>query len=162
MVSRPPDVNFRSADLTFNDPMTEDLKIHIYPERLRLGGARQSRAHADPARARAMVGAREAHVVRRVHEDELVGGGAQGRSVIPGADFPGRRSESSGPDLPRSAIRASSSGRSCGISAAWSCAMRRSSTSRSRRDGKPIPVPDQWRTLFSPWDEDAADAQRAK
>ena len=22
-------------------------------------------------------------------------------------------------------------------------------------DGKPIPVPDQWRTLFSPWEEDA-------
>ena len=23
-------------------------------------------------------------------------------------------------------------------------------------DGKPIPVPDQWRTLFSPWEEPAA------
>jgi YbgC/YbaW family acyl-CoA thioester hydrolase len=23
-------------------------------------------------------------------------------------------------------------------------------------DGKPIPVPDQWRTLFSPWEESAA------
>jgi len=21
-------------------------------------------------------------------------------------------------------------------------------------DGKPIPVPDQWRTLFSPWQDD--------
>jgi thioesterase III len=29
-------------------------------------------------------------------------------------------------------------------------------------DGKPIPVPDQWRTLFSPWVEDAAETQPAK
>jgi thioesterase III len=29
-------------------------------------------------------------------------------------------------------------------------------------DGKPIPVPDQWRTLFSPWVEDTAQPQRAK
>jgi YbgC/YbaW family acyl-CoA thioester hydrolase len=26
-------------------------------------------------------------------------------------------------------------------------------------DGKPIPVPDQWRTLFSPWDEAQAPAK---
>ena len=25
-------------------------------------------------------------------------------------------------------------------------------------DGKPIPVPDQWRTLFSPWEEEASPA----
>ena len=30
-------------------------------------------------------------------------------------------------------------------------------------DGKPIPVPDQWRTLFSPWEGDAgAEAQGRK
>lgn len=27
-------------------------------------------------------------------------------------------------------------------------------------DGKPIPVPDQWRTLFSPWEEPAASNAR--
>jgi len=27
-------------------------------------------------------------------------------------------------------------------------------------DGKPIPVPDQWRTLFSPWEEPAAATAR--
>lgn len=27
-------------------------------------------------------------------------------------------------------------------------------------EGKPIPVPDQWRTLFSPWEEPAAGAAR--
>jgi len=25
-------------------------------------------------------------------------------------------------------------------------------------DGKPIPVPDQWRTLFPPWEEEAESA----
>ena len=26
-------------------------------------------------------------------------------------------------------------------------------------DGKPIPVPDQWRTLFSPWEETGTEDQ---
>ena len=29
-------------------------------------------------------------------------------------------------------------------------------------DGKPIPVPDQWRTLFSPWEEGAGTEERAR
>jgi thioesterase III len=29
-------------------------------------------------------------------------------------------------------------------------------------DGKPIPVPDQWRTLFSPWEEDSGEAAARK
>ncbi|HEY1953383.1 MAG TPA: thioesterase family protein [Gemmatimonadaceae bacterium] len=29
-------------------------------------------------------------------------------------------------------------------------------------EGKPIPVPDQWRTLFSPWEEDDAGQKKAR
>lgn len=29
-------------------------------------------------------------------------------------------------------------------------------------DGKPIPVPDQWRTLFAPWKDDPAAEERAR
>src|SRR4029079_8785794 len=138
--------------------MTQDLKIHIYPSDCDSVG-HVNHAHMLTLMERARWAALERHmsyaeymrtslwaVVRKVEASYQA-------QTFPGDELSirtGLTSVGNTSFIVRQVVRNQHEAVVCGASN-----MYRTVSS----DGKPIPVPDQWRTLFSPWEETGTEDQ---
>ena len=161
MVPCPPIVNFPQRTSSFLYSMTEDLKVHIYPSDCDSVG-HVNHAHMLVLLERARWSALERHmsydeymktslwaVVRKVEASYLA-------QTFPGDDLSiqtGLLSVGNTSFIVRQVVRNQRDVVVCDASIVYVTVST---------DGKPIPVPDQWRTLFSPWEESAAEAGRTR
>jgi thioesterase-3 len=152
MVPRPAPVNFPLRLHSFLDLMMEELKVHIYPSDCDSVG-HVNHAHMLVLLERARWSALERHmsyaeymktslwaVVRKVEASYLA-------QTFPGDDLSiqtGLLSVGNTSFIVRQVVRNQRDMVVCDASIVYVTVST---------DGKPIPVPDQWRTLFSPWEE---------
>jgi YbgC/YbaW family acyl-CoA thioester hydrolase len=161
MVPRPASVNFPQLVHSLFNLMTEELKVHIYPSDCDSVG-HVNHAHMLVLLERARWSALEQHmsyaeymktslwaVVRKVEASYLA-------QTFPGDDLSiqtGLLSVGNTSFIVRQVVRNQRSAVVCDASIVYVTVSP---------DGKPIPVPDQWRTLFSPWVDKGAEAKAAK
>src|ERR1700694_2734390 len=162
MVSRPGRVNFRGAATSLIPLlMPDDFKVHIYPSDCDSVG-HVNHAHMLVLLERARWQALERHmsydeymksnlwaVVRKVAASYQA-------QTSPGDDLgirTGLLSVGNTSFIVRQAVRNQRDIIVCDASIVYVTVAP---------DGKPIPVPDQWRTLFSPWEEDSGEAAARK
>jgi YbgC/YbaW family acyl-CoA thioester hydrolase len=161
MVPRPASVNFPQRLHFFLDPMTEELTVHIYPSDCDSVG-HVNHAHMLVLLERARWSALERHmsyaeymktslwaVVRKVEASYLA-------QTFPGDDLSiqtGLLSVGNTSFIVRQVVRNQRNAVVCDASIVYVTVSP---------DGKPIPVPDQWRTLFSPWEDTSTEAKAAK
>jgi YbgC/YbaW family acyl-CoA thioester hydrolase len=161
MVPRSVPINFPGRLYSLLDPMTEELKVHIYPSDCDSVG-HVNHAHMLVLLERARWSALERQmsyeeymktslwaVVRKVEASYQA-------QTFPGDDLTistGLLSVGNTSFIVRQTVRNQRGVIVCDASIVYVTVSA---------DGKPIPVPDQWRTLFSPWEESAAEARSGR
>ena len=156
MVSRPSDVKFRRDCHTCDEPMMENFKVHVYPSDCDSVG-HVNHAHMLTLLERARWSTLERHmsyeeymrtslwaVVRKVEASYQA-------QTFPGDDLSirtGLTSVGNTSFIVRQEVRNQRGAVVCDASIVYVTVSA---------DGKPIPVPDQWRTLFSQWEGEKDD-----
>jgi YbgC/YbaW family acyl-CoA thioester hydrolase len=138
--------------------MSEDFKVHIYPSDCDSVG-HVNHAHMLTLMERARWAALERHmsyddymrtslwaVVRKVEASYQA-------QTFPGDDLSGLTSVGNTSFIVRQVVSNQRGMVVCDASVVYVTVSP---------EGKPIPVPDQWRTLFSPWEEGESDQKKAR